>query len=460
MANIIERAGMWMAQQIAGYLQTPRERVFSLIQDYYTGDHPSQLKVKPGQDNDNVTVNFIGLAVDRGVSMLVGDNVEFIYPEEAQSQQEYIDKVWNANKRELLLQETALDGALFGTPYIKIVPDGMTNPYTGETFPRLVLLDPKLMTVETSPFDKSEVEKYIMQFKVVINGKERVFKEVTRHADVEDYEVNDEEERDTWIVETFEFINTWVIIDKQEWAYDFPPIIHWKNLVSVHSVYGMSDIEQIINVQDKYNFVQSNNLKINRYHAHPKTWGAGVSKTEKSSWGADEMILISSPDGKINNLEMSSDLTASRSIAQDLRQNLFDLARQVDLSGVQDKIGQLTNFGLRLLYSDSLAKTETKRGLYGEAFMEINRRLLVLAGITPVPCEVQWGDAIPVNVAEELEIDQVALDMGIVDKQTVAEKYVKRYGVDWETIQERLNEQRGNESNIGTILLNRFNQGQ
>jgi hypothetical protein len=65
-----------------------------------------------------------------------------------------------------------------------------------------------------------------------------------------------------------------------------------------------------------------------------------------------------------------------------------------------------------------------------------------------------------VNIAEELEIDKVALEMGIVDKQTVAEKYQKRYAADWETIQERLNEQRGNESNIGTILLNRFNQGQ
>ena len=341
------------------------------------------------------------------------------------------------------------------------VPDGLAEPYTGVMYPRLVLLDPKLMTIEVDPLDKSEVEKYIMQFKIIVDGKERLFKEVTRHSMPDDFDLQGEEETpDTWVVETWEFINTWTLINSVQFPYDFPPIIHWKNLPSIHSVYGMSDIEQVINAQDKYNFVVSNNLKINRYHAHPKTWGAGVTKTEKSSWGADEMILISSPDGKINNLEMSSDLGASRSISQDLRQSIFDLARQVDISSITDKIGQLTNLGLRLLYSDALAKTESKRELYGEAFAEINRRLLLMAGAQPVKCEVVWGEALPVNMSEEMELDKSALEAGIVDKQTVAEKWAKRYGQDWETIQERLQEQRANESSIGAVLLQRFNRGE
>jgi hypothetical protein len=64
------------------------------------------------------------------------------------------------------------------------------------------------------------------------------------------------------------------------------------------------------------------------------------------------------------------------------------------------------------------------------------------------------------NLKEELEIDREAIDIGIVDKQTVSDRYVKRYGQDWETIQERLQEEKGAESNIGTILLQRFNRGQ
>ncbi len=317
------------------------------------------------------------------------------------------------------------------------------------------------MTVEVSPMDKSRVEKYVMQFKIEVDGKERMFKEVTRRSTVDDFDITpDSDIPNTWIVETWEFINAWRLLESVEFPYDFPPIIHWKNLPSIHSIYGTSDIEQVINAQDKYNFVTSNNLKINRYHAHPKTWGAGVTKTEKSSWGSDEMILISSPDGKINNLEMSSDLSASRSIALDLRQGIFDLTRQMDISSISDKIGQLTNFGLRLLFSDSISKMETKRELYGEAFREINRRLLLIAGMPLVKCEVVFGNPLPVNEQEEIELDKQALEMGVVDKQTVSEKWAKRYGQDWETIQERMQEQKGAESNIGSILLRRFNQGQ
>jgi hypothetical protein len=460
----MERAGMQMAQWIAGYLQTPREKVFDFVRGYYTGDHPAQLKIKTGQADDNVTLNWIGLAIDRAVSMLIGDGVKFDVPEGAEAQQEYIDAVWDGNKREILMHEIALDGAAFGTPFIKIVSDGITDPFTGVTIPRLVLLDPKFMDVETDPLDKSEVERYTMQFKIKDKGKERVFKEVTRHARPDDFELGEGEETpDTWVVETFEFLNNWVLINTVDFPYDFPPIHHWKNLPSIHSIYGMSDIEQVINPQDKYNFVASNNVKITRYHAHPKTWGAGFTKSDKTSWGADEMITVSDPAGKIANLEMSSDLSSSRNIQMDLRQAIFDIARQVDVSGMKEKIGQLTNFGLRLLFSDALSKTDTKRLLYGDAFSEINRRLLVMAGYegeASRPGEVVWGDALPVNDMEEMQIDKLALELGIVDKQTVSEKYQKRYGVEWDEIQARLTQGQAQERNLGSLLLQRFNQGQ
>lgn len=459
MANIFERAGIWMAAQIAGFLKTPQEEAAGILRNYYAGKHPSQLRVKIGQDDDNVSLNFIGLAVDRSVSMLFGNGLEFDYPEDADAQQEYINSVWDANNRAILFHDTAVDGGMFGTVFVKIVPDGLQEPYSGKIVPRLVLLDPALMTIDTDPMDKSKVNAYIMQFRVTINGKERTFREVTRRAQPDDF-VTGEIETQSWIVETQEWVNGWRTIEAVNFPYEFAPIIHWKNMPSIHSVYGMSDVDSVISVQDKYNFVQSNNVKITRYHAHPKTWGAGVSKTDKSSWGADEMILISSPDGKINNLEMQSDLSASRTLAESLRQGLFDVARQVDISSIADKAGQLTNFGIRILYSDAIAKTNTKRELYGEAFTEINRRMLIMAGLQPVRCELRWGEMIPVNIIEEMQADKLALEMGIIDKQTVAEKYLKRYGVDWKTIQERQLEQQGAESNLGAILLRRFNQGQ
>ena len=462
MANIFERGFEWMAERIAYYIPDVRQRALYGVQNYYEGNQPPQLKVKSGQANDNISLNWLGLAVDRGVSMLVGGGVEFILPEEADDQQEYIDGVWEANKKNLLLHSHATDGALFGTPFMKIVPDGITSPYTDETFPRLVVLDPKLMKIECDPRDKEHVTAYIMEYRTTENGKEKLYREVTRRATPDDYDTPDIEPT-TWVIEQWEFVSTWQKISAVEWPYDFPPILHNKNLPSIHSIYGTSDIEQVINPQDKYNFVQSNNLKINRYHAHPKTWGAGFTKTDKTSWGADEMITVSDPSGKIANLEMSSDLSGARSIAEDLKQAIFALARDVDISTLNDKMGQLTNFGLKLLYSDALAKVATKRLLYGEAYLEINRRLLVLKGwekLDSDPGYIRWGDELPINESEEMEIDRAALDLGIIDKQTVAERWAKRYGMEWDEIQERMTEEKANEQTLGSLLLRNFNRGQ
>ena len=254
MANLLERTMDNLAMRIVGYMQTNREQVFDTIKDYYAGNHPNQLKVKPGQDNDNVAINFIGLSINRAVSMLIGDGVEFKLPEGADAQQEYINQVWDINKRQILIHEIALDGSLMGTLFVKIIDGGLQNPYSGELFPRLVLLDPSLMTIECDPMDKSRVNKYIMQFKIKQGGREVLYKEVTRRATPDDY-ATPVEETSNWIVESWQNTGTWILINSVEFPFDFPPIHHWKKLPSIHSVYGSSDVEQVFNAQDKYNFV-------------------------------------------------------------------------------------------------------------------------------------------------------------------------------------------------------------
>ena len=44
---------------------------------YREGVQRKPLKVKIDQANDNITLNFTGLIVDRGISMLVGGGVDF-----------------------------------------------------------------------------------------------------------------------------------------------------------------------------------------------------------------------------------------------------------------------------------------------------------------------------------------------------------------------------------------------
>jgi hypothetical protein len=190
-----------------------------------------------------------------------------------------------------------------------------------------------------------------------------------------------------------------------------------------------------LDLQDKHNFVVSNMLKVLRYHAHPKTWGRGFpagTGFEKTSWGPDELIKLTSESAMISNLEMQSDLASSRNIAQDLRQAIFDLCRVVDIASVTDKVGALTNFGLRVLYSDALSKNATRRQLYGDALQELNRRLLILAGFTEVGSTVEWGSDLPQDEKEDAQLIRDDLLAGLVSHETAAE----RRGYQWETVED------------------------
>jgi hypothetical protein len=166
------------------------------------------------------------------------------------------------------------------------------------------------------------------------------------------------------------------------------------------------------------------------------------------------MITVTG-DGSIQNLEMQSDLASSQAYLMSLRQSLFDISRTVDISSMADKLGALTNFGLRVLYTDALAKLHTKQALMGEALEQVNQRLLYLAGLDDEPGVVIWPDNTPRDMLSDLQADQLELGTGTVSKQTIAAET----GRDWEAEQERIAEETTAGGNIGALFIEQFNRG-
>ena len=473
--NMIEQAGSWLAAKVAAQINDDLSKVQNIERDYYVGAHRVQLKSKPGQTDDNVIQNFVGLAVDRSVSRLFKGGVTFILPEGAEAQGEYLRKVWDLNKKEIILYQVGLHGTVYGTGYFKICPNELIDPYSGELYPRLIPVDPEIIRVHTEANDMNNVESYTISYNVSrkdASGKTSTvgYKEVTRHPDMVTAE-GATEQPDTWVVEEwYQSANgQWVLEEVTEWLYDFPPIIHWKNLPSLKSCYGDSDIDDVIGIQDKSNFVTSNTGKIIKMFAHPTTVASGVSVEQLAAGRLDNSVgvLYAVPEGaSVNNLEMSSDLASSVVYGQNLRQSIFDIAREIDVSSMADRLGALTNFGLQVLWSDALDKNDTKRQLYGDAIIELNRRLLVLAGYEGSlsnPGALAWGNPMPVNILEELQADNLAIQMGIVDKETVSKRYFVRYGQTYETIQANMAKQgaadNAGNANIGATILRNFSQG-
>ncbi len=418
-----------------------RRRELAGYRNYRAGKQDKQLKTKPLQIDDNIIMNFTGLVIDRSVSMLFGKGLTFDY--ESDAIEEYLDNVWAANRKEILLHKMGLTGAESGTWYIKIIPDGKI--YHGKTYPRLIVLDPLLMSIETMPDDMETITGYNITYMIKKDGKEVVFRERTYFNESGAWQIdNGYMQHDRFIVE-----------EAAIWQYDFPPIIHGKNLPTIETPYGDPDVTaDVIELQDRINLTSSNISKILRLHAHPILVGKGFA-----GQGAIDVepgkLLNTTETQEIYAVEMQSDLASSQQYLMTMRQSLFDVTRTVDISSISDKLGALTNFGLRVLYQDALAKNETKKRLYGDAILELNRRLLILAGMSEDEGQIEWPDPLPISEQEEIAGLTFDIQNELVSKQTISGKR----GYNYEAEAERINAEKAQGDNIGAILLQNFNRG-
>jgi hypothetical protein len=433
--------------------------------DYRRGYHRLQFRVKPDQANDNVVVNFCELVIKRSISLLLGDGVDWDFGEDRDKESpeaQYIQRIYGANHEEVLFQRAAQYAAEAGTGYIKILPDGVEDE--SGTLPRLVAIDPMWVEIDTDPEDTETVLRYTIRYNTTgLDGKEVARKQVIeRNLPFFDDNGVIVEAGDTWSIADYisgkSSQGRWELLrDIEEWPYPFAPIVHWQNLPDADSVYGESDItDDVIGLQDKANFVAANILRIIRYHGHPKTWGRGFINVNKVSWGPDEMVISNDPAAMLENLEMQSDLSSSQQFLNFLRQAIFDTTQTVDLSSVADKLGALTNFGLRVLYTDAISKLKIKRELLGDALTELNRRMLVMAGMNPQNAgRPVWHEVLPTNEQEAVEGYKFDLENKLVSRQTLS----KLRGYDWADEVERIQEEAAGEDNIGAALLRAFNQG-
>ena len=468
MANsIFDRLRNWFLAPIMSGELIERLKSAEQLRNYRTGVQRRQLRVRPNQHDDNVTINYTGLVIDRSVSMLFGRGVEFDLPGEGDTpEDEYLSAVWDANKQQILLQRVAILGAEQGTCYIKIIPDGMGGT-DGVVYPRLAVVDPPLVTIGTRPDDIEDVIRYTIEYMTTgLDGKDEAHRQEIERDDGQVEEDGTVNGGGIWwirdYIQSHATGNQWTKISEQRWEYPFPPMIHWQNLPNPVDVYGVPDVtDDVIMLQDMANFVASNISKLIRLYAHPPRYGVNLGAMSKIDMGPDEMPSFNGTDAAIRQLEALGDLASSQQFLLSLRQSLFDITQTVDISSMSDKLGALTNFGLRVLYADALSKLEQKRSLYGDALLEINRRLLILGGfVNSDPGVIVWPEVLPVNEVEKVQSDTFQLGAGLVSKQTLAAEYNRDWTVEAQRMDEEQQAANANSNNIGSLLLKNFTSGQ
>lgn len=391
----------------------------------YRGDLPKPLKVSADQPDDNVLSNRCEPIVNKGVSFLFGQTLKIECRE-----QDFLDGLWgDDDERMTCLSETGINGGVCGQVFLKLIPaQGLMR------FPRIVVMDPQIIRAVTPPDDCRLVLAYVIEYPGT-NDYQR--KQVIARVDPDNaagiagrYDLDD-----TWTITDYMRkgqAGAWYQVGEQEvWPYPFAPIFSSQNLPNPNEFWGTPDITPDLIEQNKVlNFVQSNTSRIIKFHAHPKTYATGLAASQINI-GVDDLICLPSPDAKLANLEMHSDLASSLNFIANIRSDMDEQSRvpAVALGRLAElPKGNISGVALQLLFQPLIEKTVQKQRLYGCLIREISRAALVVGGLLSLdeyenyPVELHWQNLLPVD-------DLAAAQTGL---------FLKQLGVSQATILQQL----------------------
>lgn len=423
-----------------------RLRRYAAAWDAYYGRYQDPLVVKQGDPNDNVVINYTGVIVDKGVSFLFGEDMQFKLEDGGERLEKTADELWldrclSYNRKMTMLVKAALNGAVCGHTFLRL-----RAPENGSPFPRVIVWDPAMVSVTWDPDDIDRVTEFRATW-AAIDPVRR--KPVNRRQVISD-------QGGSWLIvdqQSEPDSKVWQTLGESVWDYPFPPVVHCQNLPAPNEFYGLSDLEDaVIRLNRAINLLASNTNRILRFYASPKTWAKGVTAKEINA-EIGGVICLPNPDSELHNLEMQSDLQSSIQFYDKLREAFHEISRVPEVAtGKLENLGNLSGLALAILYQPLLEKTVTKRMLYGEMLVDLVKRLMVLGGrrepenVVPV-----WPEMLPGNPKEEAETYLLHQQLG-ASKETLLEKL----GYD----PEREAERRANEAQAAAdAAMRRWNDG-
>ena len=439
MQNLITSALAGVAQDVE------RNRLENIANAWAAYSGSTEYTVK---DKDTgINLNPAKIIVDETVSFLFGENVTFDLDEASTDrtpEEQYLDAFWAANKKMTRLHGMAMNGAIAGHCFVKI------HEQPGMAYPRVIVLDPETVTVTTAADDIDNHLKYVIAYSSIDPTDSKpigIRQVIERNPGGATWQVTDQRGKGGVTA-----VTNWVTTESRTWPHAYPPIVECQNLPNPNQLWGIADLEpDLLDLIKKTNFVTSNNVKILKYFAHPKFMVYGAIGAEVNV-NPDEAIAIQDVNARAEFLEMHGDLEASHKMIKLLKEAIYTNSRTPEIAtGKVENVGALSGLALKVLYMPLIQKTKTKRVTYGDMLVELNRRVLDMAGMGSNNIStIKWQEMLPVDPVTKLQEIQAAKEMG-VSNATIMSQH--GYDPDLEA------EQKAKESDLGAALLRSFDQG-
>jgi hypothetical protein len=212
----------------------------------------------------------------------------------------------------------------------------------------------------------------------------------------------------------------------------FLPVVHIQNVAQPYYYEGLSDVEQLIGLQDELNTRMSDRANRITFQAFKMYLAKGIEEVNEKPVSPGRMWYTSNPDAHIETFGGDTSAPSEDLHIAEIREALDKTSGVTPVvAGVlKSKLGNLTSaVALRVVMSGTLSKTERKRFTYGEGLKRISQMVLQMldtAGLYKTTkrereLEILFPCPLPENMMEKLQEAQIKKELGVSQEQVLRE---------------------------------------
>ncbi|MFI6512994.1 phage portal protein [Streptosporangium sp. NPDC050855] len=295
----------------------------------------------------------------RGVSFTSAKQYEHIIPA-------LLNRVWETdNDKPTVLSEMAENGAVSGDCFVKVAYERNFTDPAGNWRPgrvRVLPLNAAHCFPEWHPHDKERLIRFRLRYKFWATTNDGTRKVFTYQ------EIITEDSIQEWVDDQ--------LLEERKNPLGVIPIVHIPNVAVSGSPWGLSDMDDIVPLNQQFNELAVAIADIINYHSAPVTviTGARVNNLEK---GARKIWGGLPPDAKVFNLENGVDLQWPLQFLEMLKRSMHEMSGVPENAlGQAQPISNTSGVALALQMFPMMQKYNAKKRQYTQGLRRINELIL------------------------------------------------------------------------------------
>lgn len=420
---------------------------------YSSGQMPSGRRVEDIARKEVVIENDIGWRINAMVDFLFGKGVSLVSkaPEEGKRREleQIIKAVISANGGVGFFQDMAVLGSVYGFVDCIVRPgegiglEGNTNSICKSSFESILesasrigleLIEAPRALPVLDENDYRKIDYYVQNFyqqKNSISGEEGFWGRLTGRGQTG-------RRRASSMITEIIGADCWqryegkVLTGEGENVLGIVPVVHIQNVAQPYFYEGISDVEQLIGLQDELNTRLSDRASRVTFQTFKMYLAKGLDGFMDQPVGPGQMWSTRNPDASIEAVGGDDKTPSEDRHISEIREAMDKVSGVTPVvAGVlKNKIGNLTSgVALKMTFMGMLARTARKQLTYGEGLKEICRMVLGVLDAHGVystsqaerEFEVQFPNPLPENMMERLEEARIKAELGVSKEQVLTE---------------------------------------